>query len=132
MGSPPGVDVPQLQDNALVDGSGRHLLRQPVSFSFQTRQESRKTSRNYSSVLSEFFRNGQVIVTFRGKGIWQPAVDLAIEKVNDGGWVPIPSVSFDNFPFSQNDLELMVRSTFSVKAKCARVTRTTRKTASPN
>jgi len=34
-----------------------------------------------------FFRNGQVIETFRGKGIWQPAVDLAIEKVNNGGWV---------------------------------------------
>ena len=46
-----------------------------------------KTSWNNSSVLSEFFRSGQVIETFRGKGIWQPAIDLAIEKVNDGGWV---------------------------------------------
>lgn len=40
-----------------------------------------------SSLFSAFFRNGQVIETFRGKGIWQPAVDLAIEKVNNGGWV---------------------------------------------
>ncbi|KAF9653779.1 hypothetical protein BDM02DRAFT_3107774, partial [Thelephora ganbajun] len=38
-------------------------------------------------VSSAFFRNGQVIETFRGRGIWQPAVDLAIEKVNNGGWV---------------------------------------------
>jgi monolysocardiolipin acyltransferase len=45
-------------------------------------------------VLSEFFRNGQVIETFRGKGIWQPAIDLAIEKVNDGGWVCILSFGF--------------------------------------
>ncbi|XP_006459960.1 hypothetical protein AGABI2DRAFT_142336 [Agaricus bisporus var. bisporus H97] len=37
--------------------------------------------------FSTFFRLGQTIETFRGKGIAQPAVDLAIEKLNTGGWV---------------------------------------------
>lgn len=40
-----------------------------------------------SPVLSEFFRQGQVIETFRGQGVFQPAVDLAIEKVNQGDWL---------------------------------------------
>ena len=31
-----------------------------------------------------FFQNGQVIGTFRGPGIYQPAVDLAIEKLRTG------------------------------------------------
>jgi len=31
-----------------------------------------------------FFQNGQVIETFRGPGIYQPAVDLAIEKLRTG------------------------------------------------
>ncbi|EPS96325.1 hypothetical protein FOMPIDRAFT_1130598 [Fomitopsis schrenkii] len=38
-------------------------------------------------VFSAFFRNGQVIETFRGKGIFQPAVDLAIKKLNRGAWI---------------------------------------------
>ncbi|KAI0791421.1 acyltransferase-domain-containing protein [Abortiporus biennis] len=38
-------------------------------------------------VLSVFFRNGQVIETFRGKGVFQPAVDTAIEKLNGGAWI---------------------------------------------
>jgi hypothetical protein len=39
------------------------------------------------SVLSAFFRKGQVIETFRGGGIYQPAIDLAIEKLRAGAWV---------------------------------------------
>lgn len=39
------------------------------------------------SLFSAFFRKGQVIETFRGDGIWQPAVDMAIEKLNQGHWV---------------------------------------------
>jgi len=39
------------------------------------------------SVLSAFFRQGQVLETFRGKGVYQPAVDVAIEKLDQGGWV---------------------------------------------
>ncbi|KAI0065174.1 acyltransferase-domain-containing protein [Artomyces pyxidatus] len=38
-------------------------------------------------VFSAFFRNGQVLETFRGKGIYQPAVDSAIEKLSHGQWV---------------------------------------------
>ncbi|TDL20409.1 acyltransferase-domain-containing protein [Rickenella mellea] len=38
-------------------------------------------------VLSAFFRKGQVLETFRGKGIYQPAVDAAIEKLDHGSWV---------------------------------------------
>ena len=40
-----------------------------------------------NSIFSEFFRQGQVLETFRGKGIYQPAVDTAIEKLNKGEWV---------------------------------------------
>ncbi|KAG8218352.1 acyltransferase-domain-containing protein, partial [Butyriboletus roseoflavus] len=37
--------------------------------------------------LLPFFRKGQVIETFRGNGIWQPALDVAIEKLNQGHWL---------------------------------------------
>ena len=39
------------------------------------------------SVFSAFFRKGQVLETFRGAGIYQPAVDTAIEKLRAGAWV---------------------------------------------
>ncbi|EPQ53267.1 acyltransferase-domain-containing protein [Gloeophyllum trabeum ATCC 11539] len=38
-------------------------------------------------IFSAFFRNGQVLETFRGKGIYQPSVDTAVSKLNRGGWV---------------------------------------------
>ncbi|KZT33355.1 hypothetical protein SISSUDRAFT_967590, partial [Sistotremastrum suecicum HHB10207 ss-3] len=38
-------------------------------------------------VLSEFFRAGQVIETFRGRGIYQPAVNDAISLLNSGEWI---------------------------------------------
>ncbi|KZT67509.1 acyltransferase-domain-containing protein [Daedalea quercina L-15889] len=38
-------------------------------------------------IISAFFRNGQVIETFRGKGVFQPALDLAIKKLNNGAWI---------------------------------------------
>ncbi|KIK65594.1 hypothetical protein GYMLUDRAFT_158981 [Collybiopsis luxurians FD-317 M1] len=38
-------------------------------------------------VFSTFFRWGQVLETFRGKGIYQPSVDTAIEKLNRGDWI---------------------------------------------
>ncbi|KAH9987961.1 hypothetical protein BJV77DRAFT_1061507 [Russula vinacea] len=41
-------------------------------------------------VFSAFFRKGQVIETFRGAGVYQPAVDLAIEKLRAGAWVHTP------------------------------------------
>lgn len=39
------------------------------------------------SLSSQFFRNGQVIETFRGHGIHQEALDVAVEKLNSGDWV---------------------------------------------
>ncbi|KIJ70447.1 hypothetical protein HYDPIDRAFT_77501 [Hydnomerulius pinastri MD-312] len=38
-------------------------------------------------VFSAFFRKGQVIETFRGNGIWQPALDEAVHKLNQGHWL---------------------------------------------
>ncbi|PVF99395.1 hypothetical protein CPB86DRAFT_783761 [Serendipita vermifera] len=38
-------------------------------------------------VYSTFFRNGKVIDTVRGGGIYQLAMDLAINKLNKGDWV---------------------------------------------
>lgn len=38
-------------------------------------------------VFSTFFRHGQVLETFRGKGVYQPAVDAAIEKLGKGDWI---------------------------------------------
>ncbi|KAI0314569.1 acyltransferase-domain-containing protein [Amylostereum chailletii] len=38
-------------------------------------------------ILSCFFRRGQVLETFRGKGICQPAVDAAIAKLSKGDWI---------------------------------------------
>ncbi|KAI0248525.1 acyltransferase-domain-containing protein [Lactifluus subvellereus] len=40
-------------------------------------------------VFSAFFRQGQVIETFRGAGIYQPAVDVAIEKLRAGAWIHV-------------------------------------------
>ncbi|KAF8165075.1 acyltransferase-domain-containing protein [Crassisporium funariophilum] len=37
-------------------------------------------------VFSAFFSLGQTIETFRGKGIYQAAVDTAIQKVDQGNW----------------------------------------------
>jgi monolysocardiolipin acyltransferase len=39
------------------------------------------------SIYSAFFRNGKVLDTVRGGGIYQGAVDLAIDKLNKGDWV---------------------------------------------
>ncbi|KAG8942361.1 hypothetical protein FRC04_003814 [Tulasnella sp. 424] len=38
---------------------------------------------------SQFFRNGQVIETFRGQGIHQEALEVAVEKLNSGDWIHI-------------------------------------------
>jgi hypothetical protein len=39
------------------------------------------------SIFSTFFRLGQTLETFRGKGVCQPSVDTAIQKLSDGHWV---------------------------------------------
>ncbi|KAF9246916.1 acyltransferase-domain-containing protein [Melanogaster broomeanus] len=38
-------------------------------------------------LFSAFFRQGQVIETFRGNGIFQPALDAAIHKLDQGHWL---------------------------------------------
>ncbi|KJA24599.1 hypothetical protein HYPSUDRAFT_38656 [Hypholoma sublateritium FD-334 SS-4] len=38
-------------------------------------------------LLSAFFSLGQTLETFRGKGIYQDAVNVAIQRINQGGWV---------------------------------------------
>ncbi|KAJ7067996.1 acyltransferase-domain-containing protein, partial [Mycena amicta] len=38
-------------------------------------------------LFATFFRHGQIIETFRGAGIYQPAVDAAIGKLDAGQWV---------------------------------------------
>ncbi|KNZ56627.1 hypothetical protein VP01_2361g5 [Puccinia sorghi] len=37
--------------------------------------------------ISPLFQNGQVIKTVRGAGIYQPAMELALEKLDDSQWV---------------------------------------------
>ena len=50
-----------------------------------------------ASVFSTFFRHGQVLETFRGKGVYQPAVDAAIEKLGKGDWVSLIACSVWTF-----------------------------------
>ncbi|KAI9089385.1 acyltransferase-domain-containing protein [Phlyctochytrium arcticum] len=40
-------------------------------------------------LTSWFFASGRVIPTVRGDGIYQPALNLALEKLNENGWVHI-------------------------------------------
>ncbi|KAJ7937363.1 hypothetical protein B0H13DRAFT_2226715 [Mycena leptocephala] len=51
-----------------------------------------------NSVFSAFFRNGQVLETVRGIGIYQPSVDAAIDKLNNGSWVHFYSEGKVNQP----------------------------------
>ena len=39
------------------------------------------------SIFSAFFRSGQVLETFRGAGVYQEAVDVAIKRLDEGKWV---------------------------------------------
>ena len=61
----------------------------PLPFSLIPSDASPQNKNNFS-VFSAFFRKGQVIETFRGASIYQPAVDLAIEKLRVGAWVCCP------------------------------------------
>jgi monolysocardiolipin acyltransferase len=40
-----------------------------------------------NSFLSRFFTLGQVIETHRGGGIFQPAIDQAVKRLQEGNWV---------------------------------------------
>ncbi|KAF7355028.1 Tafazzin family protein [Mycena sanguinolenta] len=56
-------------------------------------------------LFSYFFRKGQVLETVRGIGIYQPSVDAAIDKLNNGNWVHFFSEGKVNQPntYSQRD-----------------------------
>lgn len=57
---------------------------------------------------SIFFSLGQAIPTIRGSGIYQPAVDYAIHKANQNGWIHI-------FPEARvNQSDAMIRFKWGV------------------
>jgi len=49
-------------------------------------------------IFSSFFRSGQVIETFRGRGIYQPAVNDAVRKLDDGAWIHLFPEGYVNQP----------------------------------
>lgn len=81
------------RNDTLVLRRSRHYIHEPVRRSpiCTKRPKSRRscglTHFVLDSVFSAFFRKGQVLETFRGKGIYQTAVDKAIENLNQGEWV---------------------------------------------
>ncbi|KAA1133091.1 hypothetical protein PGTUg99_013069 [Puccinia graminis f. sp. tritici] len=56
--------------------------------------------------IAPLFQNGQVIKTVRGDGIYQPALDLAIEKLDNSQWVHV-------FPEGKVNQPNVDRSVFS-------------------
>ncbi|ORZ22219.1 acyltransferase-domain-containing protein [Absidia repens] len=58
----------------------------------------------YTSIFkATFFSMGKAIPTIRGGGIYQPAVDFAIDRLNHGGWIHV-------FPEGKvNQTEVMLR-----------------------
>jgi hypothetical protein len=107
MGNPPCANILTFTSNALDARRVRHYVHKPVSSpppppppwpSFHVPPTAPCSTiilvYVYTSIFSAFFRKGQVIETFRGKGIYQPAVDLAIEKLRAGAWVRVAFVSF--------------------------------------
>src|SRR4051812_36446416 len=78
--------------------SKRHHVHQQVSTATspfllpviglrRTLQPANLTSPRPHRLHSKFFTLGQVIETVRGGGIFQPAIDEAIQKLQAGEWV---------------------------------------------
>ncbi|KAI0337889.1 acyltransferase-domain-containing protein [Trametopsis cervina] len=65
-------------------------------------------------IFSAFFRKGQVLETFRGKGIFQPAVDTAINKLNKGGWIHLFGEGKVNQPGNEPIQPLLLRFKWGV------------------
>jgi len=65
----------------------RHHLHEPVSNSQELIERGSSNAICLARVFSTFFKLGQTLETFRGRGIYQASVDEAIEKLNMGHWV---------------------------------------------
>jgi hypothetical protein len=146
MGNPPSTDVPAFASDALdarrvghhVHEPVRRALPLPLPPSVRSWRCSITNTPKIYSVFSAFFRKGQVIETFRGEGIYQPAIDLAIEKLRAGAWVR-PVLLFIirvtdcdlvlkcPFPVIRTRMKPPItRFTFLERAKSANLTRTRR------
>jgi monolysocardiolipin acyltransferase len=66
------------------------------------------------SIFSAFFRKGQVLETFRGNGVFQPAVDTAIAKLNKGDWVHLFGEGKVNQPGIEPTQPLLLRFKWGV------------------
>lgn len=70
--------------------SARHPLRKPVRpVPSLLRLSSFAHPILEVSLLAPLFSNGQVIETFRGRGIYQPSLDRAISLLDDSRWIHI-------------------------------------------
>lgn len=87
MGRHAGSLILALAPNAVVPRCLRHIVYQSVSVPLASQYRPMIPNTKLASVFGAFFRKGQVLETFRGKGIYQPAVDSAIEKLSNGAWV---------------------------------------------
>ncbi|EJD00387.1 uncharacterized protein FOMMEDRAFT_30448 [Fomitiporia mediterranea MF3/22] len=56
-------------------------------------------------VFSAFFRKGHVLETFRGNGVFQPAVDTAIAKLDKGEWIHLFGEGKVNQPYQYELLQ---------------------------
>lgn len=94
MGNHAHTNIPLATSHPLVPRRSRHHVHQSVStlafpfispaFVLGWHVLMRSSA---GSVFSTFFRNGQVLETFRGRGVYQPSVDTAISKLSQGDWV---------------------------------------------
>ncbi|KAH9016276.1 acyltransferase-domain-containing protein [Lactarius pseudohatsudake] len=80
--SPP--HVPAIPHDAVDPRRIGHYVHQPVRTPYFL---SSSCAHRSCSVFSAFFRKGQVLETFRGTGVYQPAIDTAIEKLRAGAWI---------------------------------------------
>lgn len=88
MGSHALLFLFQHPDRTLDSRRVRHSLHQPVRRRSRCLWFTRLTI-SVGSLFATIFHNGQVIETFRGRGIYQPALSTAINKLDEGRWIHI-------------------------------------------
>jgi hypothetical protein len=72
-------------------------------------------------IFSKFFTLGQVIETVRGGGIFQPAIDEAIKKLQAGDWVskePDPVVDIHEAHGFLSFRSIFSRKEGSIRSRC--------------